>query len=123
MAFLTFAESGKVTAAFLVFFNPLAGKAAVLNARQDFFHGRARGIWHHPRATSEITVLGGIGDGIAHPCQPTLVDKVDDQLHLMQTLKVSDLGLITRLDQSFESLLDERSQSAAEYSLFSEQIA
>ena len=122
MAFLAFAQGGKIAAAFLVFFNPFARKAAVLNARQDFFHGSARGICHHLRATSKIAIFGGIGDGIAHPRQATLIDEIDNQFHFMQTLEVGDLGLITGLHESVEASFDELADAATQNGLLAEQI-
>ena len=39
-----------------------------------------------------VAVLGGVGDRIPHPGKPALVDQINDQLHLMDALKIGVLG-------------------------------
>src|SRR5712692_153434 len=119
---LLLAQSGEIASAVLVLLDPLLGKRAILNSRQNFFHGSARCLPHDLFTTGEVTVLGSVGNGVAHTAQPTLVDQVDNQLHLVQALEIGDLGLIAGLDQSFESFLDEGRQPAAEHGLFAEKI-
>src|SRR5215470_10067376 len=77
------AQSSELLAAGFVFFNPLAGESAVLNARQDFFHLGAGLIADDHVAASKIAVFGGVGDRVAHAREATFVDEVDDQFHLV----------------------------------------
>ena len=38
-------------------------------------------------SASQISILGGIADGITHVGQPAFVDEIHNQLHLMNTFK------------------------------------
>ena len=67
-------------------------------------------------------MLGGVADRIAHVIEPALIDKVDNQFQLVETLEVGNFRLIARLNQGLESGLDERADAAAEHGLFAEQI-
>src|SRR5712692_6923105 len=117
------AQGGEIAYAILVFLDPLPSERTVLDASKNFLHGGAGSVPHDLFAAGQIAVLGSIGNGIAHTAQPALVDQVHDQFHFMQALEVGDLGLVPGLDQSFESFLDERRQSAAKHGLFAEQVA
>src|ERR1700693_1021842 len=99
MLLLFLAQRGEVVAAVLVFFDPLAGESSVLNVGESFLHRGPRGIAHHFLAARQIAILRGVRDGVAHPSQTAFVDEVDDELHLVQALEVSDLGGVAGFDQ------------------------
>src|SRR5262249_16915335 len=50
------------------------------------------------------------------------VHEVDDQLELVQTLEVRDLGLVPRVDKRLEAGLDQSGSASAQHGLFTEQI-
>src|SRR5437899_10849835 len=70
------AERGEVASAILVFLHPFLRERAVLNWSQNLLHGFTRGVPHHLFAAGEIAVLGGVGNGIAHPAQPAFIDQI-----------------------------------------------
>src|SRR6266536_3729439 len=53
-------QGGEVLAALLVFFNPLFGEAAVLDAGEDFFHCLAGLVADNLFAAGQIAVLGRV---------------------------------------------------------------
>ena len=57
------------------------------------------------RSGNVIAILSSIGDGISHSCKTRLVDQIYDQLHLMDTLKISISRIISSLNQSLETCL------------------
>ena len=52
-----------------------------------------------------------------------LIQQVDDQLELVQTFVVRDLGLVAGLDERVEARLHERGNAAAEHGLLAEEVA
>ena len=62
----------------------------------------------------------GIADRVAHVVQASLVDEIDDQLELVETLEVGNLRLISGLDESIESCLDQVADAAAQNALLAE---
>ena len=103
-----------------IFQNPLAGKLPRLNFVENTLHLGPRFLGDHPRPAAVITVLGGVGDTVAHVIEPTLVEQVDDQLELMETFKVGHFGLVASFHQRLEGRLDQLTDAAAEYDLFTE---
>ncbi len=67
--------------------------------REYILHPRLRFLIHDTRAGNEVTPLGCIGDGEAHSFETLLIHKIDDQLQLMETLKVGNFFLIACFHQ------------------------
>ncbi len=95
---------------------------AVADVAQDLLHLRPNARVDDPRADRVVAVLGGVGDGVPHVRQPALVDEVDDELHLVHTLEVRDLGLVARVDERVEARLHELADAAAEDDLLAEPV-
>ena len=123
MLLLFFAQLVEVRAARFVLGNPLFREVAGLNVGQNLLHRLARLVADNLLSARQVAVLGGVRDRVAHAAQSTFVDQVHDQLHLMQALEIGDLGRVAGFHQSFETLLDQRSQAAAQYCLLAEQVA
>src|SRR6202167_2762817 len=105
-------QRGELVATVLVFLDPLAGKRSIPNVGQSFLHRVPCGIAHNFLAPCQVAVLGGIRDRVAHPSEAAFVDQVDNQLHLMQALKIGNLGSEAGFHQSLDSLLDQRRKTA-----------
>ena len=123
MLLLFLTQLVEVRAARLVFRNPLLRELAGLDVGQHLLHRLPRGVADNLLAASQVAILGGVRDRVAHAVQSTFVDQVDDQLHFVQALEVGDLRRVPGFDQSLESLLDQRRQAAAKNCLLAEQIA
>ncbi len=106
----------------LVFQNPFLREPAALNLVEDPLHFPAGLIGDDPGPAGHVSELGGVADGVAHIRDPTLVDEIHDQLHLVQAFKVGHLGRVAGLDQRLISRLDQRGQPPAEHHLLPEQI-
>src|SRR5262249_46821439 len=106
-----------------VFRNPLPGECAVLDLLEDLFHRRTDMLVDNARTTGIVAVLGRVTDRVAHVAEPALIEEVDNELELMQTLEIRDLRLISGFDQRLESGLYQRADSAAKHRLFAKQIA
>ena len=100
----------------------LRGKSAVLDLPQDVLHLLAGVLGDEALAGAVVTILGSVGDGVAHLGEAALVDEVDDELHLMAGLEVGHLRLVTGLHQSLETGVDELTDAAAQHSLLAEQV-
>ena len=74
------------------------------------------------RGPRVVAVLGGVGDGVAHPGDAALVHQVDDQLELVQALEVGDLRGVAGLGQHLEAGLHQRGGAAAEHRLLAEEV-
>src|SRR5215211_881740 len=116
------AHPHEVRATGLVFANPLLGELTGLDSGQQLLHCRARVVVNDLPASIVVTILRGVADRIAHVGKAAFVDQVDDQLDLVQALKVSDLGLVASLDQRVETVLDQGRETAAQYRLLAEEI-
>ena len=102
--------------------DPLLGELAGLDLLEDLLHLQLGLGVDDPRATSDVAVLGGVADRVAHAGDAFLVHQVDDQLHLVQALEVGHLRLVAGLDQRLEPGLHQRGQPAAQHDLLAEQI-
>src|SRR5580658_1706860 len=107
----------------LILRNPFARELATLNVGQRLLHRRPRGIAHNLLAARQIAIFRRVRNGIPHPAQPAFVNQIDDQLHFMQALEISNLRRVPGLDQRLESLLNQRRQPAAQHRLLAEQVA
>jgi hypothetical protein len=109
-------------AARLVLEHELARERAVLDLAQDLLHALLDPGIDDPRPAREVAVLGGVGDRVAHVGDPTLVDEVDDQLHLVDGLEVRHLGGVARLHQRLVAGGHQRREAPAEHRLLAEEI-
>ena len=101
---------------------PLLGEAARLDLVQNSLHLGSHSIVHHSRPSCQISVFGGVGDGIAHSCDALLIHEIHDQLQLVKTFKVGDLRLIARVGEDFKGGFHQRGQPAAEHYLLAEKV-
>src|SRR6202011_4814706 len=101
---------------------PLPRELPVLHFLQDLLHLPLHAVIHHTRSAGQVTVLGSLADELVHLRQAPFVQEIHDELQLVQTLVVRNLGLIAGFDQGFESLDHELRSAAAQHSLLAEQI-
>src|SRR5579872_1316594 len=76
-----------VTSGF-VLVDPLAGELARLDFGKDLFHFGPRLFVDDARAARVVPILGGVGNGVAHVAEAAFIDKVDDQLELVEALEI-----------------------------------
>ena len=107
-------------------FSPIhcfTGKLTRLNFGEDFLHLLARLGIDDARAAGVIAVFGCVGNRETHVAEAAFIDEVDDQLELVQTFEVGDLGRVARIDERLETGADQLGSAAAEHGLLAEQIA
>ena len=106
----------------LILQHEFLGELAGLNLGQDALHlGLGLGV-DDTRTTGQVAVFGGVGDRVAHVGDAALIDEIDDQLDLVQTLEIGHFRRITGLDQGLEAGLDQRGQTTAEHRLFAKEV-
>ena len=98
------------------------GKCAVLNVAQDLLHGLLGLIGDDLRSGDVSAVLSSVGYRIPHSAESGLIDKVYDQLHLVDALEVSVSRIITRLNEGLEACLHKSGNAAAQNCLLTEEI-
>src|SRR6185437_11887333 len=108
--------------AIFVFCNPFTREIAAANIGEHFAKSSIGFRRDHFGTARVVAIFGGVADRIAHKVQPTSIHEIHNQFQLMQALKVSDLRLISSLDQRFKSSFDQRAHSTAENSLLAKQI-
>ena len=96
---------------------------AGLNILQALAHCVLGVFGHDARAGHVLTVFGVVRDRVVHVRDAAFVDQVDDQLQLMQTLEISHLRRVARLDQRLEAGLDQLDSTAAQHGLLTEEIS
>src|SRR5277367_1406986 len=96
-----------------VFCNPFSCVLTALNFAQHAAHGLSRFVRDQLRSAGVVAVLGGIADGIPHVVQAPAVHQIHNQLQLMHAFEVSDLRLVSSLDQGFKAGFYERAYAAA----------
>src|SRR5688572_28752008 len=101
---------------------PLSRELALLHLAQDLLHLLLGPGVDDPRTARQIAELRGLRDKPMHLRDPALVQQVDDQLQLVQTLVVGNLRLVAGLDERFIALYHQLGGTAAEHGLFAEQI-
>src|SRR6185295_4354180 len=106
----------------LVLQDPLPRELTRLDLGEDLLHLRLDPIVHDARPPGVVAVLRGVGDRVPHVGQAPLVEEVHDQLHLVHALEVGDLGLIARLHQGLEGVLDEVGDAPAQRGLLAEEV-
>src|SRR5690606_33652113 len=102
--------------------HPLVGEGTRLDLAEDLLHRLAGLVGDDPAAPGVVPVLSGVGHRVPHPRKTTLVEKVDDELELVERLEVRRLGLIARFDEGLERGLDQLGDTAAEDDLLTEQV-
>ena len=103
--------------------NPLISKLAGLDFSKDLFHLGFGCLGDDTRAPSEIAVLGGVGDAVAHAGDALFIHQVDDQLYLVKALEIGHLGRVTRLSEGFEPSAYELGDTTAEDGLLTKQVS
>src|SRR4029079_19029770 len=79
--------------------HPLLRELPALDLVQDAAHLRAGLLVDDARPARVVAVLCGVGCGVPHPAHPALVEEVDDELELVETLEVRDLRLVAGGDE------------------------
>src|SRR5436190_6885140 len=102
--------------------DPLLRELAALDLVQDAAHLRAGLLVDDARSARVVAVLRGVGDGVPHPAHPALVEEVDDELELVETLEVRDLRLVAGRDERVEARGDQRRRSSAQDGLLAEEV-
>ena len=103
-------------------FDPLAGEGPGLDLVQDLLHGGSAGVADDSPAADVVTVFGRVADLGSHPREPSGVGQVDDELHLVETLEVGELGIVSGIHERLEARFDELAQPAAQNRLLSEEV-
>ena len=72
------------------FAHPFVGKFAALDLAEDLFHLRLGLFIDDPSAPRDqvAIVFSRIGNRVTHVADATLVEKVDDELHLVQAFEI-----------------------------------
>ena len=109
-------------AAGFIFEEPIFGKGTGLDIIEDVFHGLLRSLGDDAGAGRIIAVFRRIADGFTHLGHAAFIHEVDDQFHFMEGFKVSDFRLITGFAKGFKTIGDKLADTAAEDSLFTEEI-
>src|SRR3569833_680478 len=123
LAILVFLEHPLIVlAAGGAFLDPLLGELARLHFLQNLAHDVLDAVVDDSLTTSEVAVLGGVADELVHLGEASFMEKVDDELQLMEALVVRDLRLIAGLDQRLKALHHELGGAAAQHCLLSEEI-
>ena len=55
------------------------------------------------RAAGDVTKARRVAHEAMHPGQATLVEKIDDQLKLVKTLEVGDIGVVSGVYEGLEA--------------------
>lgn len=95
---------------------------ADLDALENVAHDFARLLIDHFRTDHVLTILSIVRDEVVHVDDATFVHQVDDQLQLMQALKVGHFEHITNFDQHLEAHLHQLDGTTTQHDLFTEQI-
>ena len=111
-----------LTAGFTHIKQEVLGKGTILDILQNLLHSLLRLVRHNLRANHIPAVLSRIGDRIPHTAESGLIDQIDDELHLMDALKICISRVIPCFHKGLESCLHQSSNAAAQDSLLTEQI-
>src|SRR5258708_11635884 len=105
-----------------VLLDPSARVPPAADVLEHVLHFLARLLGHDARSTRVVAVFRGIAHRVAHVVEAALINQIDDELQLVETLEIRDLRLIARLHQRLEAGLDERAHAAAQHRLLAEQV-
>ena len=106
----------------LVLQDPFPREDTLLYVLQDLAHLISDAVINKPWTACKISVFGSIANIISHFAQSAGVDKINNQLEFVETLKVSHLWLVTGFNERVKSGFDECSGSATENGLLTEEI-
>ena len=94
----------------------------ILDVLQDLLHSLLGIFCDDLRASDIVAVFSSVGDGVTHTSKTALINQVNDQLHFVNAFKVSVSRVITSFAQGFKTSLHQSTNTAAENSLFTEQV-
>ncbi len=94
MARVLFQHAAKILRTILVLLDPLARELAALDLLEDLAHLLLGAVVDHTRPARQIAVLGRVADELMHLGQTALMQQIDDQLELVQTLVVGHFRLV-----------------------------
>src|SRR5262249_49416088 len=123
MSLLTLAGGKEIGTALFVFLDPLLRETAVANLGKNFVHFFPGVLCNYARAGGIVALLRSVANRVAHITQAATVDEVDDKLHFMKALEVSNFGLVTGSDESLPASLNEFADAAAENRLLAEEVS
>ena len=112
----------EVDLAVLHILNELRCKGTVLNVGKDLLHSLLHFRSNDLRSGYIIAVLSCVGDGVAHAGKSGLIDQINDELHLVDALKVCITGIIACLAKGLEACLHQGTYAAAQNSLLAEEV-
>src|SRR5690625_4727266 len=98
------------------------GIFTILNLLQALAHGLAGVIRDDAWPGLVLTKLGVVGDGVVHVGDPALVYQVNDELELVQALKIRHLGCITCLNQCVKAGPNQLYRAPAQYGLLTKEV-
>src|SRR5690606_34520679 len=98
------------------------GINAGLDVFQALAHSLAGFFGNNLRTGLVLAVFSVVGDRVVHVGDTAFVDQVHDQLELVQALEVSHFRRVTRFYQRIEACFDQLNRTAAQNSLFTEQV-
>ena len=118
-----FSHGVEVGSAALVFEDPAACEAAVLDVFQDGFHVGLYDFFRKDSRSGDVFAeFCCVGDGVVHAGDALDDDQVDDQLQLVDALEVCVLGLVACFYQGLEAELHQLDDAAAKYGLLAEEV-
>ena len=98
-------------------------ESTILDIGKDLLHSLLGLSGNDLRTSYVIAILSSVGDGVSHSCEARLVDQVNDQLHLVDTLKVSISRIVASLNQGLKASLHQSAYAAAKNSLLTEEVS
>ena len=105
-----------------VFQHPVAGKATRLNVLKNPFHLGLCFRRDDPWARDIFAKFSRVGNRVVHVRDATLIDEIDNQLHLVQTLKIGHFRRIASFNKCLVTCLDQFDKTATQDSLLTEEI-
>ena len=100
--------------------HPFLGEPSRLNIIENLAHARLYTRVNDARTTGIVTIFGSISNRVPHVGDAALVNEVDNELDLVETLEIGHFRCVTGLDQGLVSGKNERRETTAQYRLFAE---
>ena len=97
-------------------------KRTVLNILQNLLHRLLRFFGDDLRAGHIVAVFSRVGYRISHTFEAALINKVNDELHFVDTFKVRVSGIVASFYKRFKACLHKRANAAAKNRLFTEKV-
>src|SRR5699024_1868609 len=98
------------------------GESTILDIAQDLLHRFLGVLCDDLRSGNVISIFRCIGDGVSHSGKTGLINQIDDQFHLMDTLKVCVSRVVSGFHQRLITSLHQSAHAAAENRLLTEQV-